>query len=61
MCELTHCGQNYTGVTLAFNMKKFPSLEIFYTHAVAGVADKYQVIVSSKKIFRAFNLVSNFF
>ena len=27
----------------AFNMEKFPSLENFYTHAVTGVTDNYQV------------------
>ena len=26
-----------------YNMKKFPSLEFFYTHAVTGVTDKYEV------------------
>ena len=27
----------------AFNMEKFPSLENFYTHAVIGMTDNYQV------------------
>ena len=27
----------------AFSMEKFPSLEKFYTHAVTGVTDNYQV------------------
>ena len=43
MCKRTHCVQNYTGVPFAFNMKKFLSLEIFYTHAVTDVTDKYEV------------------
>ena len=43
VCELTHSVQNFTGVPCAFNMKKFPSLEKFYTHAVTDVTDKYQV------------------
>ena len=43
VCELTHSVQNFTGVPCAFNMKKFPSLKIFYTHAVTDVTDKYQV------------------
>ena len=30
----------------AFNMEKFPSLEIFYTHAVTGVTDNYQVWIN---------------
>ena len=29
--------------SFAFNMEKFPSLENFYTHAVTGVTDNYQV------------------
>ena len=29
----------------AFNMEKFLSLEKFYTHAVTGVTDNYQVCV----------------
>ena len=41
--KITHCVQNYTGVPFAFNMKKFLSLEIFYTHAVTDVTDKYEV------------------
>ena len=41
--ELTHGIQNYTVVPFAYNMKKFPSLEFFYTHAVTGVTDKYEV------------------
>ena len=44
------CVQNYTGVPFAFNMKKFLSLEIFYTHAVTDVTDvtdKYQVCRNS--------------
>ena len=43
VCELTHGVQNYTVVPFAYNMKKFPSLEFFYTHAVTGVTDKYEV------------------
>ena len=27
----------------AFHMEKFPSLQYFYTHAVTGVTDNYQV------------------
>ena len=45
VCELTHSVQNYTVVPFAYNMKKFPSLEFFYTHAVTGVTDKYEVCV----------------
>ena len=45
MCKRTHCVQNYTGVPFAFNMKKFLSLEIFYTHAVTDVTDKYEVCI----------------
>ena len=45
VCELTHDIQNYTVVPFAYNMKKFPSLEFFYTHAVTGVTDKYEVCV----------------
>ena len=43
VCELTHGVQNYTVVPFAYNMKKFPSLKLFYTHAVTGVTDKYEV------------------
>ena len=43
VCELTHCVQNYTVVPFPNNMKKFPSLEFLYTHAVTGVTDKYEV------------------
>ena len=45
VCELIHGVQNYTVVPFAYNMKKFPSLEFFYTHAVTGVTDKYEVWV----------------
>ena len=43
VCELTHGVQNYTVVPFAYNMKKFPSLDFFYTHAVTGVTDNYEV------------------
>ena len=46
VCELTHSVQNFTGVPCLFNMKKFLSLEKFYTHAVTDVTDKYQVWLS---------------
>ena len=49
MCKRTHCVQNYTGVPFAFNMKKFLSLEIFYTHAVTDVTDNYQVYKGQKQ------------
>ena len=29
--------------SFTFIVKKFPSLEIFYTHAVTDVTDKYEV------------------
>ena len=41
VCELTHCVQITQGFPFAFNMKKIPLTRNFYTHAVAGVADKY--------------------
>ena len=37
LCVKLHKG------TSAFNMEKFHSLEKFYTHAVTGVTDNYQV------------------
>ena len=43
VCELTHGVHNYTVVSFTYNMKKFPSLDFFYTHAVTGVTDKYEV------------------
>ena len=43
VCELTHSVQNYTVVPFAYNMKKIPLTWIFYTHAVTGVTDKYEV------------------
>ena len=39
VCKIiTECKSSFT-----FIVKKFPSLEIFYAHAVADVADKYEV------------------
>ena len=43
MCKTAHC---FTEVPFAFNMKKFLSLEIFYTHAVTDVTDNYEVCSS---------------
>ena len=40
----------------AFNMEKFPSLEIFYTHAVTGVTDNYHVchhMINGNQVTRA--------
>ena len=43
LCKLTHGVQNYTLVPFAYNMNKIPLTWIFYTHAVTGVTDKYEV------------------
>ena len=47
VCELIHGVQNYTVVPFAYNMKKFPSLEFFYTHALSDVTDKYEVCLGA--------------
>ena len=56
MCKVTHCVQSYTlcvklhteyKSSFTFIVKKFPSLEIFYTHAVTDVTDKYEVCLAS--------------
>ena len=66
MCEITPCKiihcvwnytlcANYTGFPFAFNMEKILSLQKFYTDAVGGVGDKYEVWESSnlfKKILQ---------
>ena len=42
MCKLQTVCKLHKG-PFAFNLEKFPSLGNFYTHAVTGVTDNYQV------------------
>ena len=50
VCELTHSVQNFTAVPCAFNMKKFPSLEKFYTHAVTDVTTNISYALLTSEI-----------
>ena len=55
VCEITHCVQITQGSLLRSIWKKILSLQKFYTDAVGGVGDKYEVWESSnlfKKILQ---------
>ena len=59
MCKVTHCVQSYTlcvklhteyKSSFTLIVKKFPSLEIFYTTAGSDGSDFYQVCVEPSQV-----------
>ena len=50
VCEITDILQDSTGDPFAFNIEKIPLTKIFYTHAVGGMGDKYEVWYSTNAV-----------